>query len=310
MPEMAEHLKRVLPARLATAPDPAWNQVVAALEGGDHLEAAMEKVSLAATTIEAIVSEAASLILHAEEQAFRQVLSGNRMLPLTGFVKHLFKAGKKFHLITTNYDRLVEMATEAAGIGVDSRFFGYLHGRSDPKRAADAHRESYISGKHHGFRTLPCLCVYKPHGSLDWFEVCGQIVRSPVAPNDMPVIITPGTSKYRESFRWAFDDQRTAGNRAASTATRLMFIGYGFNDDHLEQYLCPNLRLTKPTVIVTKRLSENARKVTTNSKGTDVLALCAVSETDQRTRIVTQTGDEMVVEEQLWNLEGFNQGVL
>jgi len=89
-----------------------------------------------------------------------------------------------------------------------------------------------------------------------------------------------------------------------------MFIGYGFNDDHLEQYLCPNLKLTKPTVIVAKQPSGNARKVIENSRGTDVLALSAVSETDTRTRIVNQDGEEIVVDEQLWNLEGFNQGVL
>ena len=39
---------------------------------------------------------------------FERVLTGKRVLPLTPFVKHLFKAGKRFHLITTNYDRLVE----------------------------------------------------------------------------------------------------------------------------------------------------------------------------------------------------------
>ena len=87
----------------------------------------------------------------------------------------------------------------------------------------------------------------------------------------------------------------TAGNRAASTATRLMFIGYGFNDDHLEQYLCPNLKLTKPSVIVTRQPSDNALKVIGNSKDTDIIALSAVSKTDSRTRIVSQTGEELIV---------------
>lgn len=310
MRPLAEHLKRTLPSKLTAAPDPAWDEVVAALDAGDHLEAAMGKANLLPTTVEAIVAETARLISIAERKVFERVLAGERVLPLTAFVKHLFKAGKKFHLITTNYDRLVEIATEAAEIGVDSRFCGYLHGRSDPKRSADAHRESYISGRDSLFRNLPCLCVHKPHGSLDWYEVGGKIIRCPVNTAKVPFIITPGTSKYRESFKWAFDDQRTAGNRAASNATRLMFIGYGFNDDHLEQYVCPNLKLTKPTVIVAKQPSENAWKVIKNSTETDVLALCAVSETDYRTRIVTQDGEDIVVEEQLWNLEGFNEGVL
>lgn len=310
MGPLANNLKEEIPAKLAQTPDPAWSQVVTALDSGDHLEAAMEKATLETTTVEAIVNAAATLISTAERKVFERVLTGNRVLPFTPFVKHLFKAGRKFHLITSNYDRLVELATEAAEIGVDSRFFGYLHGRSDPKRSADSHRESYITGKASAFRPLSCLCVHKPHGSLDWVEMNGNLIRCPIDTGKAPMIITPGATKYRESFRWAFDEQRTAGNRAAANAIRLMFIGYGFNDEHLEQYLCPGFKLTKPTVIVTKDLSSNALKVIKNSSGTDVTALCAVSETDLRTRVINSRGDELIVEEQLWNLEGFNKGVL
>lgn len=310
MGALAEHLKRVIPGKLAALPDSAWTDVVAALDAGDHLEAAMGKTSLRPTTVDTIIEATANLISSKEKEVFESVLTGKRVLPFTTFAKHLFKAAKKFHLITPNYDRLIELATEAAGIGVDSRFVGHLYGRSDPKQSADAHRESYVSGKNAVFRTLPCLCVHKPHGSLDWFEVDGKVVRCSRDMGATPVIITPGASKYRESFRWAFDEQRTSGNRGASNATRLMFVGYGFNDDHLEQYLCPGFKVTKPSVILTKELSENGRKVVANSKSVDVFALCAVSSTDLRTRIILSSGDELIVDEQLWSLEGFNKGVL
>lgn len=310
MGPLADHLKMVIPAELRITPDPAWEDVVAALDGGDHLEAAMGKIGLKPGTVEAIVEATAVLISDAERKVIERVIAGERILPFTPFSKHLFKAGKQFHLITTNYDRLIELAVEAAGIGVDSRFCGYLHGKLDAKRSADAHRESFVSGRNSCFRSLPSLCIHKPHGSLDWFEVNGNIVRCPVDIGKVPVIITPGTSKYRESFRWAFDDQRTSGNRAATNATRLMFIGYGFNDDHLEQQLCPGLKLTKPSIIVAKELTVNAQRVIENSKDIDVVALCAVSVNDLRTRIITSKGEEVIVNEQLWNLEGFNKGVL
>ena len=82
------------------------------------------------------------------------------------------------------------------------------------------------------------------------------------------------------------------------------------DDDHLEQYLCPGFRLAKPSVIVTKHLSANAMKVIKNSQGTDVKALCAVSNTDLRTRIITSSGEELIVDECLWNLESFNKGII
>jgi hypothetical protein len=50
IPEMwllAEHLKRVVPPRLATTPDPAWSVVVSALDAGDNLESAMGKATFA-----------------------------------------------------------------------------------------------------------------------------------------------------------------------------------------------------------------------------------------------------------------------
>lgn len=307
---LGEHLKNVIPPRLATAPDTAWNDMVAALDAGDHLEAAMGKVNLKATTVDAIVEATARFILEKELEVFARVISGAKILPFTTFVKHLFKAGKKFHLITPNYDRLIEFATEAAGIGVDTRFVGHLIGHSDPKRSADSHRESYMAGKNATFRSVANLCIYKPHGSLDWFDIGGRVVRCPINTGKTPIIITPGASKYRESFRWAFDDQRTSGNKSVANATRLMFIGYGFNDDHLEQHLCPDLKLTKPTVILTKQLSENAQKAIANSSGVQVIALCSVSDTDLRTRITNSSGEELIVDEQLWHLDGFNQGVI
>ena len=310
MGALAEHLKVAIPPRLVGAPDPAWARVAESLTAGNHLESAMEQITLLGATVDAIVVETARLVLKAERKVIEQVLAGSRVLPFSVFAKHLFKAARKFHLITTNYDRLIEVATEAVGIGVDSRFFGYLHAAADPKRSADAHRESFMSGKNASFRSQPCLCVHKPHGSLDWFDVGGRIVRCPIENERSPMVITPGTSKYKQGYQKAFDDHRTAGNRAVDHATRFLFIGYGFNDDHLEQHLCPGLKLSKPTVIITKVLSANATKILKESKGTEVLALSAVSDADLRTRIANQEGDELIVEERLWNLEGFNQGVL
>ncbi len=310
MGALASHLKAEIPATFTLSPDPGWQQVVAALDAGDHLEAAMGKATLQQATVDAIVAKTADLIRRHEEVVFERVLRDNKTLPFTVFVRHLFKAARQINLITPNYDRLVEFATEAAGIGLNSRIFGYLHGIPAPKRSADAHRESYYLGKNAAFRSTPCLCVHKPHGSLDWYEVNGQVVRCPTKIGKPPLIITPGSSKYRQSFQRAFDDQRAAGNRAATIATRLMFLGYGFNDDHLEQYLCPGLRLSKPSIIVTRDLSANARTIIRNSAQTAILALSAAPGADHKTVVTSSSGEELVIDEVLWNLDAFNKGVL
>lgn len=310
MGALAAHLKATVPVKIAANPDPAWKTVADALDAGDHLEAAMGKATLKPLTVDAIVAETAELIATQESLVFDAVLAGRRRLPFSDFAKHLFKAGKRFNLITPNYDRLIELAAEVADIGVDTRFAGYLYGYPDPKKAADAHRESYYNGRTPSLRPLPCLSIFKPHGSLDWFDVGGKVIRCPHPVSKVPFIITPGISKYRESFRAAFDDHRTAGNRCVASATRLMFIGYGFNDDHLEQQLCPGLCVTKPTVIVARDLSDNAKKVIANSSQTELIALCAAAGDASKTQIIVAGRGEITVNEELWHLEGFNKGIL
>ena len=306
---LAQQLKNEIPNKI-NKDDHGWMKLVTNLDEGKDLETAMSDVTLSPEIIDAIISETANYILEHELKVIQKVISGKYELPLTPFVKHLFKAGKKFHLITPNYDRLIELATESAGIGVDSRFFGYLYGQINPKKSADSHRESFIKGRNKEFRNLQCLNIYKPHGSLDWYEIDGKIIRSPILFDRTPIIITPGISKYRESFKLAIDDQRVNGNKAVNDATKLLFIGNGFNDDHLEQYICPGRHLEKPTVIITKVLSSNAKQLISNSKNTDIIALTAFSDTDSRTRIISTLGDDIIVDEELWNLNGFNKGVI
>lgn len=45
MGPLADQLKAVIPPKLTAAPDPAWNDVVAALDSGDNLKAAMAKLA-------------------------------------------------------------------------------------------------------------------------------------------------------------------------------------------------------------------------------------------------------------------------
>src|SRR5438132_11420907 len=86
MGPLAEHLKTEIPTKLGHATDPAWNQVVAALDSGDNLEAAMGKATLQPMTVDAIVTTTAALISIAERKVFERVLAGTTVLPFTTFV--------------------------------------------------------------------------------------------------------------------------------------------------------------------------------------------------------------------------------
>jgi hypothetical protein len=319
MSGLAEHLKANMGNHLDKSPDLEWEKVVAALDSGNNLEDAISQTQLSNNTINSIIEETTKLISKAERKVFADVISGIRSLSFTYFAKHLLKAAnskkdKAFHLITTNYDRLIEFAVEMVGIGVDTGFTGMLWGTYDLHRSSDAHRETYFEGRNAKFRFKPHLRVYKPHGSLDWFEHNNNVVRIPVVDTayGRPLIITPGSGKYRKSFQTAFDNQRNDGNAAADRSSSFMFIGYGFNDDHLEQHLCRDRTLEKPTVILARTLSSNAINVIENSTRTEVIALSAVPENTSQTKVTFSdpARNSLIINEELWHLDGFNKGVL
>lgn len=59
---LAEHLKKKISPEFVPELDPAWHEVIAALDGGDHIEAAMSKVMLNESTVKAIIQETALFI--------------------------------------------------------------------------------------------------------------------------------------------------------------------------------------------------------------------------------------------------------
>ena len=51
-----------------------------------------------------------------------------KTLRFTRLLKHLLKPGTGVPVVTTNYDRLLEIASEEAGLGVDMLFVGQFAG--------------------------------------------------------------------------------------------------------------------------------------------------------------------------------------
>ncbi|MCI8363618.1 MAG: hypothetical protein HFG34_01515 [Eubacterium sp.] len=190
--------------------------------------------------VDFIKNSTAKYILKSEENLHDNIIKNN-----TGFSRLLaYLSGtvtinnKVIDIMTPNYDRIIEIVCDKLGIGVINGFYGSLYGKFD----RDLLR--------HPTQTYNCTTkkwvrLFKPHGSINWINENGNEYLT----NDYSElsekteyieIVTPGSSKYRESMtnntfrcmREEFNDLLTSpGNYS------LLFYGYGFNDDHFDTAL-------------------------------------------------------------------------
>lgn len=309
MGELAKCLKDAVPGRIAGEDEAVWAEVASRLDAGVGLEAALHEVAASADLEAAIVQATAEYILAEEAKALAGCLDAGRSLRFARLLPHLCPSNpKRVEVVTTNYDRLIEFAVESAGWGVDTGFVGRLWGRHDPGES----EKSFVKRVVHHSKTPKLLYrdrvrLYKPHGSLDWFETAHGAVCSALPMAAPRLLVTPGAGKYRAGYNQPFDSHREGANAAVDKAAAFLCIGYGFNDDHLQTHLTPRLNAGVPAVLLTHGLTEVAESVVQASANTIAL----IHHADPLgTAVVTQQGREVIPDAQWWDLEHFIKGVL
>lgn len=264
MGELAAYLLTEVGSGLADADATAWASA-SALFAAKGLEGALLAVPPTPAVESAIAFATGKLIAERERAVVSEVFAGTRKLRLTRLLPHLVKPSAGLTIVTTNYDRLVEIAAEEADIGADTMFVGRFAGQFNEResqlsfcRKVTVKQRPAVATLHYRPRALIC----KPHGSLDWYARAGRPV---FYPGDLPgavrLIITPGHNKFRNGYESPFDHHRSKANDAIDRASRFLVLGYGFNDDHLETHLSPGIKGGKPTLMLTRSLSEVARKL-------------------------------------------------
>ena len=307
MGALAEHLQKALPGRIHSDDEGHWAEVSALLSAGEGLEVALHKVVVSSALTEAIIQTTADFILHEETAVLTGCLDAGRVLRFTLLLPHLSPASPKFvEVITPNYDRLIEFAVESAGWGVDTGFLGRIWGQHNPIESDKSFAKAVVQhSKTPKLLYRDRVRLYKPHGSLDWFETASGVVCSSLPLSAKRLLITPGVSKYKHGYDQPFDSHREGANAALDRARAILCVGYGFNDDHLQTHLTPLLKRGVPAVLLTHGLTEAAADVIQASPNSIALIHHA-----DGTAVVTSKGIETVPVEQWWDLEHFIKGVL
>lgn len=225
------------------------------------------------TELNAIISEFAKSILKSENgiATANEEKRENAYSVLVNFLlSFASRTGnrERLNIFTTNYDRLIEIGAELAGIHLMDRFVGTMMPifRSSRLNLDIHYNPPGIRGEPRYLEGVARLT--KLHGSVDWIQNGGAIRRIGLpfgaddieaylkAPglygaNALKLMIYPNSAKDRETAEYPyvelFRDFAASICRPNST---LVTYGYGFGDEHINRVIHDMLTIPSTHLVV------------------------------------------------------------
>ncbi len=163
------------------------------------------------------------------------------MLNWLPLLKHLFKKATKLNIFTTNYDVVIETVLESVGADSLNSFLGLTGARH---KTLNLKMWEAASGEGRGLLT-------KLHGSVDWKLRNDKVyVGDPLFTGDHAKqgIIYPGfKGKEGAVFLKPFHDYL---ERSLSEAHLIVFIGFAFRDDYINESIRNNLSPDAQVIVI------------------------------------------------------------
>lgn len=281
MPALQEALVHsILSSELNATAGPEWETVKSAIAGGRDLESALNEVS-SSDLLERIRAETAKHLMGIDKSTCWRLCEGSAEWPaaklIAQIVEKLPEGSPVLHVLTPNYDLLFEHAMERLQVPISTGFHGCINRRLDWDRASLQHSRLASDGFGRRLRTIAKpqkhLRLYKVHGSLSYFHHENQLIENLTWAWDPPpfstrVMVTPGQSKFAvlQSFR---RELQAPVDQEIDKASSFLFLGYGFNDTHLENYIRRKLVSQQSNALILTKainpriesLAADARKV-------------------------------------------------
>ena len=174
----------------------------------------------------------------------------------------------RLHIFTTNYDRFIEFALDEAGIYTIDRFIGKINPTMRMhKMEIDFHyNPPGIRGEP---RYIEGVVRYtKIHGSFDWKEENGKIIKIPLPfggnhsfenPHET-LIIYPNSSKGMETVYFPYSELfRDFSSAICRPNSVLVTYGYGFGDSHINRIILDMMNILSTHVVIISFDGANGR---------------------------------------------------
>lgn len=275
--------------------DAAWKEFSSRLAKGIDLENALSGLQLSSDISRDIVDITWNLVSRDDINLMHDWIGRDKRPELGEVVNRFYKVNPQcVNIITTNYDRVIEYSCDQFKLPVNTFFAG-----------------EYF--KHYVEMDVPSrrkVNLLKVHGSLDWFyRDSSQVVSLPlqekIPDGFRPSIVTPGVEKYERVLKSPFRDMLHIADELISKATGYLCIGYGFNDNQIQENIIGEIRAGKPIAIWTKGLSKNALElIRTASKCFIVVE--ADEDDESKTRVIFPDS-ETILNEKIWDMNGLLQ---
>lgn len=207
-------------------------------------------------------------------------------------------------IFNLNYDPLIERAAEKARIRLHDSFVGHEHAFFEP--AVFEERIGRIRGTHRGRQfeeTAKPIQLLKLHGSVGWYECETDKIRrcsfaSTIPENTKRLMIPPQRRKADDTMSMPYSALwstfRGALGQDRIPLNRLVCVGYGFTDEHVNTVIEHALARTDFTVLIFTKELGDAAWTRWSTKSNVVLV------TEGRCSICGNVGDG---HRDLWNFE-------
>ena len=268
-------------------------------DANGDLESTLSELQLKPKVLEQIVFKTWELVNMADISAYEKFICKTIEFPLAALTEYLLgTAGKKLSIITTNYDRLAEYAASFAKAvictGYAQNYIGHF--------SNSIHSNNLAALK--GYKGQ--VNIWKVHGSLDWFKTKDdedvQIpLRYTIPDKFVPLIVTPGLSKYYETHNEPYRTIFTQADKEIEEANGFLCIGYGFNDIHVQPKLITQIKNNKPIIVLTKQLTSKAKHSIIENKCKQYILIEEANTTDTRVYSSTQ-GEHIIPNVSYWAL--------
>lgn len=146
------------------------------------------------------------------------------------------------NIVTTNYDRVLEYTMSYHDVIFTDGFNG---------KVLSSFNENLFQSKN-------IVNLIKVHGSLNWFNIDGEIrYVSSCFDKYAPQIIAPGKSKYQDAYNSPYRELIQKADNFIKDAPSFLVVGFGFNDEHLTPRIKTQIKKGVPVVLITKKITES-----------------------------------------------------
>lgn len=245
------------------------------------------------STIRKIIRD---VVYHADKKAKKQLLTNSAdfegIKKLTQFCCETHP--KVMNVLSTNYDRILEYVWGYNG-------FPFTDGFS---------QQELTTFDENRFQDKGLINLMKVHGSLDWFNVDGEIRKFNDDFGYEPVMIPPGKNKFRTTHGSPYRELMQKSDEAIKKSSSFLVVGFGFNDEHITPLVSKKTNKGVPIVVVTKVVSANTKKELEKAKN----VIYIEADKDNRTHIQIKENGVIISDSievgEFWKLNEFMSIVL